>query len=34
MHSVPLTSIVWSIAVTLPVAAGLGAYGRRLALGA
>jgi len=34
MHSLPVTAILWSIAITVPVAAGLGAYGRRLALGA
>jgi hypothetical protein len=34
MHSLPVTSILWSIAVTVPVAAGLSAYGRRLAFGA
>jgi hypothetical protein len=34
MHDLPLTWIALAIAVTVPVAAGLSAYGRRLAFGA
>jgi len=33
MHSLPMASILLSLAITVPVAAGLGAYGRRLAVG-
>ncbi len=33
MQNLPAASILLSLAITVPVAAGLGAYGRRLAIG-